>query len=265
MRELKRVNGVELCVETFGRPDDPPILLIAGISSPMDWWEDSFCARLADGRRYVIRYDQRDTGESVTYPVGAPPYRFDDLVADAAGIVEALGLPAAHVVGISMGGAIAQLLALDHADRVASLVLLSTTAGAGDDDLPPVGEGLAERGPQPQPPDDFTDREAVVDYLVASERWMAGHAGPSDEPARRALAGRVFDRSRDLAASYTNHGNIPGRDGWRDRLGEITAPTLVLHGTEDPLFPVAHGLALAAEIPGATFVPLDKVGHEMPP
>src|SRR3954465_14262747 len=122
------VGDVELCVETFGAATDPAILLIAGASAPMDWWDPRFCARLAGGGRFVIRYDHRDTGRSVSYPPGRPGYTGANLVADAAGVLDAYGISAAHVVGVSMGGAIAQLLALDFADRVLSLVLISTSS-----------------------------------------------------------------------------------------------------------------------------------------
>jgi pimeloyl-ACP methyl ester carboxylesterase len=121
------VRGVELCAETFGDPSAPPLLLIMGSGASMDWWEEDFCERLAAGGRFVVRYDHRDTGQSVTYPPGKPDYTGDDLMADAVGVLDALGLASAHVVGMSMGGALAQLVALDHPDRVASLTLISTS------------------------------------------------------------------------------------------------------------------------------------------
>ena len=119
-------NGVQLCVQTFGQADEPAILLIAGAECSMDWWEDEFCELLAAGPRFVIRYDLRDTGQSVTYLPGAPEYDGSDLTADALGVLDALGIDRAHVVGISMGGGIGQELALEHADRVATLTLVST-------------------------------------------------------------------------------------------------------------------------------------------
>src|SRR5438477_7329012 len=119
------VHGVGLCVDTAGDAADPAILLIGGMGASMDWWEEPFCRRLADGGRFVIRYDHRDTGQSVSYPAGEPGYSGADLIADAVGVLDALGVDAAHVVGMSMGGALAQLMALDHPNRVASLTLIS--------------------------------------------------------------------------------------------------------------------------------------------
>ena len=134
-------NGVELCTESFGRPADPPILLIMGIGASMLWWEEGFCRLLAEGGRFVIRYDHRDTGRSVTYEPGRPEYTGTDLIADAVGVLDAYGIPAAHVVGVSAGGAFAQLLALDYPDRVLSLVLISTSpATPGERGLPPATE-----------------------------------------------------------------------------------------------------------------------------
>ena len=131
-------NGVALCTEHFGDPGDPPILLVMGIGASMLWWEEGFCRKLADGGRFVIRYDHRDTGRSVTYELGRPGYTGADLVADAAGVLDAYGLAAAHVVGVSAGGAFAQLLALDYGERVLSLVLISTSAATPiDRGLPP--------------------------------------------------------------------------------------------------------------------------------
>ena len=133
-------NGVELCTEPFGDPADPPILLVMGIGASMLWWEEGFCRMLADGGRFVIRYDHRDTGRSVTYEPGRPEYTGADLVADAAGVLDAYGIPAAHVVGVSAGGAFAQLLALDFADRVLSLVLISTSPATPGDREPPAAD-----------------------------------------------------------------------------------------------------------------------------
>jgi pimeloyl-ACP methyl ester carboxylesterase len=255
------VNGVELCAQTFGNPDDPAVLLVMGLAASMLSWEDDFCERLANSR-FVIRYDHRDTGRSVTYPPGAPGYTGDDLVADAVGLLDALGLSRAHVVGISMGGAIAQLLALDYADRVASLVLISTSPGTGDD-LPGMSDELRAyfAGPPPEP--DWSNREAVIDYIVEDERVYAAPSRPFEKAERRELAGRIFDRTTNIA-SMKNHWALDGGEGWRERLGEIRVPTLVLHGTEDPLFPIGHALALASEIPRARLIRLERTGHELP-
>jgi pimeloyl-ACP methyl ester carboxylesterase len=256
------INDVELCVQTFGDPESPAILLIAGAASSMDWWEDEFCERLASDRRFVIRYDLRDTGQSVSYEPGAPQYSGADLVEDAAGVLDALRVGRAHVVGVSMGGGIAQQLALDHADRVASLTLIATSTGGPD--LPPMSEELAARFAEPAPEPDWSDRAAVIEYIVDDLRAYAG-SHPVDEEHARGLVGRIVDRTVNVASSMSNHWILDGGEPWWPRLGQITAPTLVLHGTDDPLLPFPHGEALAAAIPGARLLPLEGVGHEMPP
>ncbi|XVS62659.1 alpha/beta fold hydrolase [Actinosynnema sp. CA-299493] len=262
---IVRANGVDLCVETFGTPADPAVLLIAGATGSMLSWADGFCARLAAGGRHVIRYDHRDTGQSVTYPVGEPGYGFADLAADAVGVLDALAVARAHVVGISMGGGLAQLLALDAADRVASLTLIATSpAGPGAPDLPPMSPALLEHFAAGAPPaPDWTDRAAAVEHLAAADRPYAGPR-PVDVDAARATAGRVFDRARDIASSG-NHFRIDRIESWRPRLGAITAPTLVVHGDVDPLTPPGHGEAMAREVPGARLLLLEDCGHELPP
>ncbi|RBQ18300.1 alpha/beta hydrolase [Spongiactinospora rosea] len=255
------VNGVGLCLETFGDHGDPAVLLIG---SSMLTWPDDLCRRLAGGR-YVIRYDMRDTGRSVSYGHRAAPYTLRDLVADAMGVLDALRLPAAHVAGFSVGGWIAQLAALDHPERVTSLTLIGTrptAPGPADADLPEHDPKLMERimnAPEP----DWNDRESVIRHLVESDRVFAGEV-PIDEAERRAVAGRTFDRTADVAVSLTNIAFIDHGARWRERLPEIKAPTLVLHGTHDPFFPYGNGVALAREIPGARLVPLAGVGHELP-
>jgi pimeloyl-ACP methyl ester carboxylesterase len=262
--KMVEVNGVELCAQTFGSDADPPVLLVMGLSASMLHWEEEFCERLAAGSRFVIRYDHRDTGRSVAYPPGAPGYRGDDLDSDAAGLLDALSVSPAHVVGFSAGGGIAQVLALDYPDRVASLTLISTSPGTGAD-LPGMSNELRAHFAHPPPEPDWSDRQAVVDYLVEDERVYAARSRPFEEAARRELAGRIFDRTTDMAASMKNHWLlVDGGEGWRERLGDIRVPTLILHGTEDPFFQIAHALALEREIPGARLVRVEGMGHELP-
>jgi pimeloyl-ACP methyl ester carboxylesterase len=257
-----QVNGVELCVETFGRPTDPAILLIMGAGASMDWWQDDFCARLAAGPRYVIRYDHRDTGQSTSYPPGEPGYTGDDLVADAAALIAALGVRRAHAVGQSAGGALAQLLALDHPERVASLTLVATSPAGPDPDLPPMtDEASAAFAAIAEP--DWSDRAAVIEHLT--EQWRAGasRSRPFDAQGTRALSARVVDRTTNMESSTKNFYAAEGSDRWRERLGGLHVPTLVVHGTGDPVFPLGHGEALAREIPRAELLTLEGGGHEL--
>jgi pimeloyl-ACP methyl ester carboxylesterase len=252
-------NGAELCTEPFGDPADPPILLVMGIGASMLWWEEGFCRRLADGGRFVIRYDHRDTGRSVTYEPGRPGYTGADLVGDAARVLDAYGLPAAHIVGVSAGGAFAQLLALDFADRVLSLVLISTTSALpGQRGLPPPTERFTRFVRTARV--DWSDAESVIDYLVEYSRMLAGGERRFDEAAIRELVRRDVERARNFAAAQ-NHDNIPEDDRSREPLTSITAPTLVIHGTADPMFPLGHAEALAKEIPGARLLTLEGAGH----
>jgi pimeloyl-ACP methyl ester carboxylesterase len=255
---LIEANGVGLCTEAFGDPRDPPILLIMGIGASMLWWEKGFCRMLADGGRFLIRYDHRDTGRSITYEPGRPGYTGDDLVADATGVLDAYEIPAVHLVGVSAGGAFAQLLALDHPDRVLSLVLISTSPAL------PVGREL------PPPTEEFgrfvststvdwSDPDSVVDYQVDYSRVLGG-TRPFDEEALRDLVRRDIERARDFA-SLQNHDAIPDGDRRHQPLSSIAAPTLIIHGTADPMFPVEHGEALAEEIPGARLLALEGAGH----
>jgi pimeloyl-ACP methyl ester carboxylesterase len=250
---------VELGTEPFGDPSDPAIVLVQGVGASMLWWEDGFCRLLADAGRFVIRYDHRDTGRSVTYPPGRPGYTGADLVTDIAGVLAGYGVPAAHVVGVSAGGALAQLLALALPERVLSLVLISTSpATPGARGLPSpteaFGRFVATTGV------DWSDRESVIDYLVDYSRVLAGARRPFDEDACRALVGRDVRRALDIASSQ-NHDVLADGERTYPALSTITVPTLVIHGTADPMFPVGHGVALAAEIPGARFRRLDGAGH----
>lgn len=266
---IKRIvpaNSVELCVQTFGEPDDPAVLLIGGMASPMDWWEDKLCERLAAGQRYVVRYDYRDTGGSTTYPPGQPGYTGADLRDDAVALLDALGIQKAHLVGVSMGGAIAQCIAVEAPDRVTSLTLIDTTAALSD-----APAGLPDTEPEllahfeaakERPGLDWADRAAVVERLIEDQRAFMRRG--FDETRVRTVVEQIVERSIDIAA-MVNHAQLkPGRepDG---RLADIVAPTLVVHGTADPLFPLGHGEALAAAIPSATLLPLQGVGHELPP
>ncbi len=253
------VGGVTLCAESFGDPIDSPILLIMGVGASMLWWDDDLCRQLAAGGRFVIRYDHRDTGRSVTYPPGHPGYTGAELVTDAVGVLDAFGISAAHLVGESGGGAIAQMLALDVADRVRSLVLVSTSpALPGDRDLPPPSEAFGRFVTSVEV--DWTDPESVIRYLVDYSRVLAGGRRPFDEGASLDLARREIERARDFAAAQ-NH-DVLAEDGQsRGPLSSISAPTLVIHGTADPMFPPAHGRALAEEIPAAKLQLLDGAGH----
>ncbi|MFD2418583.1 alpha/beta fold hydrolase [Amycolatopsis pigmentata] len=259
---MVRVGDTELCAETFGDRSAPSILLIAGASSPMDWWDEEFCLRLAEGGRFVLRYDHRDTGRSTCSPPGEPGYSGTDLCDDVVHLIDTLADGRAHLAGLSMGGGIAQYVAIEHPKRVATLTLLSTSPGYADD-LPPMADSLKATYADPVPEPDWTDREAVAKYLVELHRPLAGTH--FDETSALGIARRVAERSID-PRSAKNHWLVGG-DGedLRPRLGEIVAPTLVIHGTEDRMFPAAHGQALAREIPDAELLLLERVGHEVPP
>jgi len=256
---MVEANGVELCTEAFGEPGDPPILLIMGIGASMLWWEEGFCRMLAGRRRFVIRYDHRDTGRSTTYPPGRPGYTGVDLARDAAGVLDGHELPAAHVVGVSAGGALAQLLALGFPDRVLSLALISTSSAKPlDGRLPPPTDRYRRWVEAARV--DWSDEASVVEYLVEYARVLTGGERPFPEAAARELVRADVARARDIAAAE-NHGIAPEGDVWPDPLSSITAPTLVIHGTADPMFPPEHGEALAAEIPGASLLLLPGAGH----
>jgi pimeloyl-ACP methyl ester carboxylesterase len=252
-------NGVELCTEAFGDPADPPILLIMGTGASMLWWEEGFCRMLADAGRFGIRYDHRDTGRSVSYEPGRPPYTGADLTADAVGVLDGLGISAAHVVGVSAGGGISQEVALDSAERVLSLTLISSSpATRGDRSLPPPTPDFSRFVASADA--DWSNPDSVIDYLVDYSRVLAGGERAVDESGLRELVRRDVERARDFAAAQ-NHDLMSHGEGSPRPLSSITAPTLVIHGSADPMFPLEHGRALAEEIPGARLLALPGAGH----
>jgi len=237
-----RNGSWELYAETFG----------AGNS--LTAWDAELCERLAAQGRHVIRLDSRDAGKSAR--ADAPgAYTLDDLAADIVACLDTLELPAATLAGVSQGGMTAQIVAVEHPERVAGLVLISTTV-LGEEELPGPVEGLFSGGPEPP---DWSDRGAVVRYLVELERPYGGDT--FDEELMTRIAENAVDHTDDIAAQLSQPFEAaPGRLV-RDRLGEIRAPTVVVHGTADPMFPLAHGRVLAAAIPGARLLALDGFGH----
>lgn len=252
-------NGIRLCTETFGEPSDPSVLLVMGLGASMLWWDAELCRHIAADGRFVIRYDHRDTGRSATCAPGSPDYDGDDLASDAVAVLDAYGLASAHVVGVSAGGGIAQDLARDVPARVRSLVIISSSpASTVDRALPPPSDAFGRFVASIAV--DWSDRASVIEHLVAWARLLAGDARPFDEAWWRELVRRDIDRATDFAC-LQNHDLMAQGDRPHPPLSSISAPTLVLHGTADPMFPLAHGEALAEEIPGAELHSLEGAGH----
>jgi pimeloyl-ACP methyl ester carboxylesterase len=256
-----RTDGVELATQSFGDPAHPPVLLIMGIMASMLWWPDAFCARLAQQGRHVLRYDNRDTGLSTTYPPGDPTYTSDDMIDDAIRILDGYAMPSAHLVGMSMGGALAQLVALKHPARVASVTVISSSPVGADTSGLPGPSGAYSAHAKQYETIDWTDRTQVTGLLLAESRVLAGTAHPFDEAGARRLIERDVDRARNFA-SVSNHFIVKEPDR-QYRVSDLQAPLLVIHGTADPLFPIEHGLALARIVAGATMVRLEGGGHEL--
>ncbi|TPL78766.1 alpha/beta hydrolase [Mesorhizobium sp. B2-3-13] len=254
----------EIISETFGDPAGPALLLIMGAMASMLWWPEAFCRKLAHASLYVIRYDNRDTGRSTKYPVGQPPYTFDDMADDAMTVLDSHGIGKAHVVGMSMGGMIAQLVALKHPSRVASLTVISSSpVGTDTSHLPRTTDAYLEHSADGAKVD-WADRRQVIDFMIRDARAIASTAHPFDEERMRAFIERDYIRSGGFL-SATNHFMLKGTDQWKGRLHEMKAPLLVIHGTSDPIFPVEHGEALAQAVAGAKLLRVEGGGHELHP
>ncbi|MDZ4299021.1 MAG: alpha/beta fold hydrolase [Moraxellaceae bacterium] len=257
-------NDISLFTESFGNPVHAPIVLVMGAMSSAVWWPEDFCDRLAAMHRYVIRYDHRDTGKSTSYDLGQAPYSVEELADDVVFVIDSYGLKAAHLVGISLGGFLSQLVALKYPNRVKSLTLISSERLAETDpNMPPFDPAIMQYHQQAQTLD-WTDRDAVVDYQVGAWRINSGSAHAFDAEKIRQIAQANFDRTPNILTTF-NHTTLGGGDEWLGRLNEITALTLIIHGTEDPVLPYAHGLALKASIRNSELLTLHGTGHELHP
>lgn len=225
----------------MGAVNDPALLLIGGATWSMDWRDDELCHRLVRRGRRVVRHVQRDTGRSTCWPPGSPGSLGAHLVGDAVAVLETLGIQRTPIVGLSMGGGIARRLALEHRDRCMTLTLITTS---------PIGPTAAPSST----------------YVVEAERPYGGGGHVRRGAAARHRRPRLRPNPMDMAASLTNHFLLDADGTAGARLSHLDGlPTLVLHGTVDPLFPLARGRALADAIPGARLIELDGVGHQLPP
>ncbi len=267
-----QVGDLEIAYETFGDAGDPPVLLVMGLATQMIGWPDEFCASLAERGHYVVRFDNRDIGLSTHLDhAGAPdimavfggdtssvPYGLPDLATDTIGLLDALGLDRVHLVGASMGGMIAQLVAVRAPERVRSLTSIMSTTGA-----PGVGAPAEVALPVLLAPA-ATDREGAIQRVIDTYRVIGSPGFEFDEAALRERAGLAFDRAhnpagvaRQLAAIVTTHDRTPD-------LAKVSVPTLVIHGAQDTLVDVSGGRATAAAIPDAELLVVDGMGHDLP-
>src|SRR4051812_27789184 len=267
-----QVGELELAYETFGDRDDPPVLLVMGLATQMIGWPDEFCAGLADRGLFVVRFDNRDIGLSTHLDDrGAPDilailggdrstvaYPLADLADDTAGLLEALHLDSAHVVGASMGGMVAQLVAIRHPERVRSLTSIMSTTGD-----PAVGmPAEAAMGVLLAPP--ATDRESAIQRAVDTYRVIGSPGFEFDEQALRDRAGLSYDRRYNPAGVARQLAAILGTPDRTADLAAVDVPTLVIHGEQDALVDVSGGRATAAAIPGAELMLVDGMGHDLP-
>jgi pimeloyl-ACP methyl ester carboxylesterase len=264
-------RGITLCYQTFGDPADPPLLLIQGLGMQMIAWPDDLCAQLEAHGFYVVRFDNRDAGRSTHIP-GRPPtvgqlirrridpvhYRLADMAQDAAGLIRALDLGPTHVVGVSMGGMIAQTLAAEHPELVRSLTSIMSTTGNRWKGQPALKFMRFLLRPTP------ADRQGYVTHITQVFAAIGSKGLPQDTERMRDLAGRSYDRDHDREASGRQLGAIIASGDRTDELRRIVAPTLVIHGTDDRLVRPSGGLATTSAIRGARLMLIDGMGHDLP-
>jgi pimeloyl-ACP methyl ester carboxylesterase len=258
------VNGIELAYESFGSPDGRPLLLIMGLGAQLIHWDDEFCSLLAEQGHHVVRFDNRDAGlsthlhaEGVPRPGTPSAYLLDDMADDAAGLMEVLGWPAAHVVGASMGGMIAQTLAFRHPERVLTLTSIMSTTGPSA--APPTEAAGAVLFAPPA-----GDREAVLAQALANRAVIGSPGFELDRERFLRLAALAYDRCHDPAGTARQLAAIMASPDRTEPLGGVDVPTLVIHGDADPLVPLAGGQATAAAIGGAELLVLPGMGHDLP-
>ncbi|MCX7982811.1 MAG: alpha/beta fold hydrolase [Syntrophales bacterium] len=280
-REERRikVNGVELAYDEFGVPDGEPIILIMGFSMQMIAWHEDFCSRLAENGFRVVRFDNRDIGHS-TWLVehGIPdlgrimqemmegkkptaPYLLSDMADDVVGLMDRLGIESAHVMGMSMGGMIAQTMALEHSERLRSLISLSSSPGTQDPSLPPPTPEAAAVLMTPLP----QDREGFITASVKAWKVIGGPYMPMPEDMLEDRARRFYERGLHLPGLARQMAAILASGSRREALKKVKLPTLVLHGDADPLIPPEHAVATAEAIEGARLILIPRMGHEVPP
>ena len=266
-------DDVELCYQTFGHPDADPLILVMGLGGPMNWWDTDFCVMLAERGFYVVRYDNRDTGRSsrgkgrVTRPMLVQafagrrvkiPYALTALADDAFGLMDHLGLESAHVVGVSMGGMIAQTMAISHPSRVRSLCSFSSTTGkrtVGWQHPSLFPNLLAKRG----------GREAYMESSVVVWNRIGSPAYPLSEERVRARAAETWDRGISGSGTLRHMLAVITQPDRGPRLRALRVPTLVVHGLADKLVHVSGGRATSAAVPGAELLLIDGMGHDLPP
>jgi pimeloyl-ACP methyl ester carboxylesterase len=256
---LLKVDGIEICTDSFGEQVNPAMLLIMGAQSSLIWWEEEFCQRLADAGRFVIRYDNRDVGRSTTYEPGQPGYTFEDMADDAVRVLDAYKIEQAHIVGMSMGGMLTQMIALRHPERVLTITLLSTSNFAPH--LPPMEERIMDFFSN-MGDIDWTNEQSVAEFTIDKSRILVGSKHPFNEREVGILAKKEFTRSNNMA-SMSNHALVTGGESYLSSTAEIKVPALIIHGTEDPIIPYEHGKNLANEISGAVLLTLEGAGHEL--
>jgi len=265
-------NGLTLCWQGFGEPADPALLLIMGLGAQMILWEDDFCRALAARGYYVVRFDNRDIGRSSQITAAPPdlarffsgaeplraPYTLSDMAKDTVGLMDALKIDRAHIVGASMGGMIAQTVAIERPARVRTLTsIMSTTGERG---LPPPRPEVWAAMTAPPP----LTVEAFIEANVRVAELLRGFPDAAEEAAARKRAARAAQRGLNPAGGVRQTAAIFASGSRKEALAQVKAPTLVIHGSDDPLVPVEAGRATAHAIPGAKLVEFDRMGHTLP-
>ncbi len=266
-----RANGIEIEYEEFGDPKAAPLLLVTGLGAQMISWDDAFCEQLAASGFHVIRFDNRDSGLSTRMEAAGPPdmaaalsgdlhptYTLDHMAADAAGLLDALGIEAAHIVGASMGGFISQLIAINHPGRALSLTSIMSGPSRGEGVSPtPEGSALLFRQPPSNP-------EESIEMAMSGRRLLVGSGDPFDEAFERAKATRAVQRAYYPVGTGRQLLAILAAEPRLERLQGVGVPTLVIHGKDDILVPIENGRMVAAAVPGARMLELDGMGHDIP-
>jgi pimeloyl-ACP methyl ester carboxylesterase len=267
-------NGIDIAYETFGDPADPTVLLVMGLGSQMVHWDVEFCQGIVDRGFRVVRFDNRDVGGStyIDEPVdifaalaavgsGDPPvvpYLLSDMAGDAVGLLDHLGVDQAHLFGVSMGGMIAQTVAIEHGHRVRSLTSVMSTTGDPDVGAPTAEAMSALLSPPPQSRDEIQD--AAVRYAGV---W--GSPGLFDEARLRRTAAEAWDRGYNPAGTARQLAAIFASGSRSARLAEVAVPTLVIHGTADTLVNPSGGERTAEVVPDAKLLMVDGMGHDLAP